>query len=379
METICKQCNIPPSFPGVDFQDGVCTFCRYHREEPHKTVEGETRLKEILSSAQSEKYHCVVPVSGGKDSCYVLFHVANRLKLNPLAVFFDSGFQSQTAKINVEGICSALGVDLEKGNATRFRRKIIKEALIIAHLRGKIERICENCEQNLRAFALHVGIKRKIPFIVWGATSFEERPEVFLDPNAMRQETFGSKSSSALMPNLKRLPRRILHLMRTKGSWSDKGRLIFHIALLRYYCWRDNLEMIPFDRSSRLNPFYQVSWDRNDVKVLNFFDYVQYDPFRQMKTLKGIGWATLENKELKLDCRLHSLNNLQHLKESGITLDGFYLSVLVRNGLLERGAAISKEAGIRADLDKDARAVCQEFQVNLSFLEGKVGSKSDRD
>jgi hypothetical protein len=89
--------------------------------------------------------------------------VANRLKLNPLAVSFDSGFQSQTAKTNVECVCSTLGVDLEKENATRFRRKIIKEALIIARLRGKIERICENCEQNLRASALNVAIKRRIP------------------------------------------------------------------------------------------------------------------------------------------------------------------------------------------------------------------------
>jgi hypothetical protein len=112
------------------------------------------------------------------------------------------------------------------------------------------------------------------------------------------------------------------------------------------YHWRDNLQMIPFDRSSRLNPFYQVSWDRNDVMLVHFFDYVRYDPSRQIEALKGIGWAARENKELKLDCRLHSLNNLQHLKDSGITIDGFHLSVLVRKGLLEREAAIKKEAAI---------------------------------
>ena len=377
MLTICQKCNIPSSFPGIDFQDGVCTFCRNHREEPHKTVAGESRLKEILTSGESKKYHCVVPVSGGKDRCYVLLHVANRLRLNPLAVLFDSGFQSQTAKINVERVCSALGVDLERGNATRFRRKIIKEALIIAHLRGKIERICENCEQNLRAFALDVAIRHKIPFIVWGATSFEERPEVFLDPNAMRQEAFGSKSSSALMPNLKQLPRQILHQTRIRGNWFSKGRLTFHIALLRYYCWRDNLEMISFDRFSKLNPFYQVSWDRNDVKLVHFFDYVRYDPFRQLETLQGIGWTAPKNRELKLDCLLYSLKNLQHMKESGITLDGFHLSVLVRNGLLEREAAISKEAAIQADLEKDTQDVCREFQVNLSFLDRKAASMSE--
>ena len=38
------------------------------------------------------KYDCIVPFSGGKDSTWTLYYIVKHLNLNPLVVRFDHGF-----------------------------------------------------------------------------------------------------------------------------------------------------------------------------------------------------------------------------------------------------------------------------------------------
>ena len=64
-----------------------------------------------------------------------------------------------------------------------------------------------------------------------------------------------------------------------------------------------------------------------------------------------------------MDCKLHSLVNYQHLKDKGITADGFTLSVVVRNGMLNREEAIAKEELLKDDLENECREVCDELGV----------------
>ena len=86
----------------------------------------------MLLSEKRGEYNCIVPLSGGKDSSYILYYVVENLNLKPLAVFFDNHFIVDYAKNNVKEICKRLNVDLVIGEASHFRREIVKEALYLS-------------------------------------------------------------------------------------------------------------------------------------------------------------------------------------------------------------------------------------------------------
>ena len=69
--------------------------------------------EKIKITGRNKKYDCVVGVSGGKDSSYLLYIVKKKLNLRPLAVHYDNGFDSETSVSNILNICEKLNVDLE--------------------------------------------------------------------------------------------------------------------------------------------------------------------------------------------------------------------------------------------------------------------------
>jgi len=77
----------------VTFDDsGLCTYCRHYTKP---AVLGEEALLQIARGAKGKKaaYDCIVPISGGRDSCYVLYAAKRICGLNPLAVNFDHEFR----------------------------------------------------------------------------------------------------------------------------------------------------------------------------------------------------------------------------------------------------------------------------------------------
>ncbi|MGC5077819.1 N-acetyl sugar amidotransferase [Agrococcus sp. DT81.2] len=68
-------------------------------------------VAKIKASGKGKQYDCIVGVSGGVDSTYLILQ-AIRLGLRPLAVHFDSGWNSELAVDNIHNIVKRLDVDL---------------------------------------------------------------------------------------------------------------------------------------------------------------------------------------------------------------------------------------------------------------------------
>ncbi len=103
----CSKCICPETYPGIQFYDGICNFClNYERQKPL----GEKELRKILASSKGKKYDCIVPLSGGRDSTFVLY-MAKNYGLNVLAVNYDNEFYSKQVQINMKNACKILGVD----------------------------------------------------------------------------------------------------------------------------------------------------------------------------------------------------------------------------------------------------------------------------
>lgn len=65
----------------------------------------------IKASGKGKRYDCIIGISGGVDSTYLIMK-AVRLGLRPLAVHFDSGWNSELAVSNIANLVETLGVDL---------------------------------------------------------------------------------------------------------------------------------------------------------------------------------------------------------------------------------------------------------------------------
>lgn len=117
---ICSRCVYDETVPRITFDDeGVCNYCYLHDELERQYplgAEGEralqTMVDEIKTASRGKKYDCIVGVSGGCDSSYLLIK-AVELGLRPLAVHFDNTWNSPIATQNIYKVIEKLGVDLE--------------------------------------------------------------------------------------------------------------------------------------------------------------------------------------------------------------------------------------------------------------------------
>jgi N-acetyl sugar amidotransferase len=68
-------------------------------------------VKKVKVAGKGKPYDCVIGISGGVDSTYLVLQ-AVKLGLRPLAVHFDSGWNSELAVSNIESIVNKLSLDL---------------------------------------------------------------------------------------------------------------------------------------------------------------------------------------------------------------------------------------------------------------------------
>lgn len=371
----CQKCIMPDSYPKVSIdEDGICTLCKIHEHSPRfaGTPLGKDKLLEKLTSKEADTYHCVVPVSGGKDSTYALLYVAKELGLKPLAVSADSGFVADSAMENIEKVCKELSVDLVIHKA-RFRRHIAKQALHIWKHKGKFFSPCPPCETNNRSVVINEAVKRGIHFVVWGATDFEDDPATFFDPDFLTfRQRFARQQDVSNMKLLKKIKHRLrgngaylaLEILKSDISATSKIKALLHLLFYFYYMVRNNLDVRVPEGWRRYLPLVQTSFEGKNVETIYLFDYIPYNPSRQMEILKKeVGWESTYGKEAKLDCELHSIPTYQGLKKTGISGDGFTFSVLVRYGIMSREEAEEKEAILQESLRED----CERTLAELGF------------
>ncbi len=125
----CSRCLLPDTFPFIEYDAlGVCQFCRHHRPVPSR---GAVELQRLADSARRSngRADCLVPISGGRDSCYGLHYVKKELGLHPVAYTYDWGFVTDLARRNISRMCGELNVE---------------HVLVAADIRQKRENVRKN-------------------------------------------------------------------------------------------------------------------------------------------------------------------------------------------------------------------------------------------
>ncbi len=169
---ICARCIYDCDTPEIFFdQEGVCNYCHLTTSLQIQYGTGEPRGKDTLQRivdkikehGRNKKYDCVVGISGGTDSSYLL-HWALENKLRPLAVHYDNTWNTATATQNMHKILTKLNVDLY----THVCNNKEADDLIYAFLASSVAEIEAPTDLAIAEVMYRAAAKFKVKFILEG-------------------------------------------------------------------------------------------------------------------------------------------------------------------------------------------------------------------
>lgn len=122
----CTKCILPETMPYISFdKDGVCNYCKHYklRNVPRPK---EELFKLVEPYRRSNQDECIVPFSGGRDSCFGLHLIVKELKMRPITYTYDWGMVTDLGRRNISRMCAELGVEniIVADDITKKRRNI---------------------------------------------------------------------------------------------------------------------------------------------------------------------------------------------------------------------------------------------------------------
>jgi glucosamine--fructose-6-phosphate aminotransferase (isomerizing) len=108
----CIKCVLPETMPFIKFDEkGVCNYCNNYKSR--NTPKPKEELFELVKPYRrnGKELDCIVPFSGGRDSCYALHLIVEELKMKPVTYTYDWGMVTDLGRRNISRMCSQLGVE----------------------------------------------------------------------------------------------------------------------------------------------------------------------------------------------------------------------------------------------------------------------------
>lgn len=108
----CTKCVLPETMPFIKFDElGVCNYCKNYKSR--NTPKPKEELFELVRPyrRKGNELDCIVPFSGGRDSCYGLHLIVEELKMKPVTYTYDWGMVTDLGRRNISRMCSQLGVE----------------------------------------------------------------------------------------------------------------------------------------------------------------------------------------------------------------------------------------------------------------------------
>ena len=166
----CKRCLYPENHPlYITFdEEGICSGCRVHEEKDslNWTERGE-KLKSILDNYKNKSknnYDCIIPVSGARDSYFIVHTIKNVYGLNPLLVTYNKHYNTALGVRNLANLRIMFDSDIMTLTVNPKSVKKITRATL-----RKFGSIYWHCIAGQTVYPVQTAVKFKIPLIIWGA------------------------------------------------------------------------------------------------------------------------------------------------------------------------------------------------------------------
>jgi N-acetyl sugar amidotransferase len=168
----CKRCVMPDTKPDLLLDaEGVCNACRSYERRTEVDWDSRrqelTRLLDRYRSKDGQRWDCIVPVSGGKDSTYQVVRML-QLGMNPLCVTATTCDLTDIGRKNIQNLKN-LGVDyMEFSTNPVVRRKLNRIGLT------QVGDISWPEHAGIFTIPVRAAVDFNVPLLVWGENSQNE-------------------------------------------------------------------------------------------------------------------------------------------------------------------------------------------------------------
>lgn len=311
----CRKCIMPDTRPEQVFDaEGVCDACR-SIERKLKTIDWQKRreeFEEILRRYRGKNgpwWDCVIPVSGGKDSCFQAYTMRHEFGMNPLCVNF---VPCEMTELGIKNILflRELGFDLIQVAANRqtYRRMVRKGFFDLGDC-------CWPEHIGIFTAPVRVATQYQIPLIIWGENS---------------QFEYGGPASKRENNYLDR-------------NWLEQFQMLgYRISDL----WEEG-----FDRKDLMTFEYPADEELRKVGVTGLFlgYYLPWNAFQHIEQMKRLGWNANPDGPVEgayynfenLDCKwIAGLHDYMKFLKYGYGRATDQLCIEIRHGRISRDEAI---------------------------------------
>ena len=329
----CMRCGLASNYPNTTYDtEGVCNHChaydRYRSViEPYFLALED--LREVISGKQGR---FLFLLSGGKDSTYALCKMVE-LGAEVIAVTFDPGYLSESAKENIDRAVSRLGIE-HRYLTTSAMGEIFADSL------RRFSNVCNGCFKALYTLSVNLALELGIDRIVTGLSRgqlFETRLA-----NVYRSEAYDEA----------RIEREILAARRIYHRMDDA---VSRLLDTRCFARDDVLERVQFV------DFYRYC----DVPVSEMYRYLE----------REVGWKRPTDTGRSTNCLINNTGIYVHNLERGYHNYALPYSWDVRLGHKTREEAI-RELDDLAEIDpNEARRILGEvgYDLQTSLAGSEVG------
>jgi N-acetyl sugar amidotransferase len=166
----CKRCLYNTNHPlGLVIDDeGICSGCRVHEEKDRLDwAERWNRLERLVNPYRTRdirNYDCIVPVTGGGDSFYIVHVVKEKLQLKPLLTTYNKYYNTPLGIRNLAQLRRRFDCDILVQNVNPISVKKISRTTLRA-----LGSFHWPALAGQSVFPVHTALKFRIPLIIWGA------------------------------------------------------------------------------------------------------------------------------------------------------------------------------------------------------------------
>ncbi len=337
---ICTNCVMDTSDSKLVFDlNGVCDYCRNYKSKLKTDIESKS-LKDLEKFAsriklegKNKKYDCIIGLSGGADSSFLVYYAKEVLGLRPLVFTVDTGWNLNVAIENIEKLVKRLNLDLYTEVINWNEMKNLQRSFLLADVPY------QDLPQDHVIFAglYRYAVKHKIQYVLTGSNTTTEgvRPPIewvyFNDIKLIK----------SIHKKYGKLPLKTMPLV---GMIKYKIYYEYILGMKRFY------------------PLDYITYNKEEVEKLLF---------------EKFGWQKYENKHYE-NVFTRFYEGYYLIKKFNFDKRKCYQSNLILSGQISREAALSNLSKNPYDenlVKKDMKYIAKKLGFSLPEFEGIINRK----
>jgi len=306
----CSKCVLPGSFPGIEFnEEGICNYCRNSQlPDQEKKEEYIKMFENLLDSVRGKHdFDVLLAYSGGKDSTYTMYELANKYKMNVLAFTFDNGFISEQARENIirmSDLCGATSIIVRPPfpKLKKIFQIAATKEIYSAKTLDRASSICTTCIGHVKAIALRTAMEKNIPLVAYGWSPGQAPISAAIRQTSPQMQSISHKTV--------------------------RDKILENSSELKSYFLTEEDLKIQHER-----------WPIN-IHPLAFMDY---DEGEILKIIKSLGWEHPKDLDPNsTNCKLNALANYLHREKYDFHPYAWEVAGIVRAGGIPREEGVTK-------------------------------------